>query len=168
MSALKLRMVDTNRNLTVLALQLVGKLAKAMGRAIDRQGRPVLTPAIKNMSDPKILVSRMGPAAPPLVAHGSCVLERGSARCCCMPPHNAPETRTAAASVGLTRRAITLALDAVEGTFTRTHEQAGCGRLQYQGCFWHDSWVLASPFPAPPFAVVACECVCINVYLPVA
>ncbi|GIL97467.1 hypothetical protein Vretimale_3111 [Volvox reticuliferus] len=50
---LKKRMADSNKNLTTQALTVLGRIAKAMGRAIDRQGRPLLTPAIKNITDQK-------------------------------------------------------------------------------------------------------------------
>lgn len=46
-------MADTNKNLVVKALQLLGKLAKAMGKPIDRQARSLLGPALKNLSDNK-------------------------------------------------------------------------------------------------------------------
>ncbi|EFJ44246.1 microtubule organizing protein mora [Volvox carteri f. nagariensis] len=50
---LKKRMADSNKNLTTQALTVLGRIAKAMGKAIDRQGRPLLTPAIKNITDQK-------------------------------------------------------------------------------------------------------------------
>ncbi|GIL58886.1 hypothetical protein Vafri_13702 [Volvox africanus] len=50
---LKKRMADSNKNLTTQALTVLGRIAKAMGRAIDRQGRPLLAPAIKNITDQK-------------------------------------------------------------------------------------------------------------------
>lgn len=58
--SLKPRMADANRNLTVQALQLVGKLARAMGKAIAREARPILSTSVKNLSDPKTQV-RTGP-----------------------------------------------------------------------------------------------------------
>lgn len=42
------------------ALQLVGKLAKAMGRAIGREARCVVGPAFKCLTDNKAMVSRQG------------------------------------------------------------------------------------------------------------
>lgn len=50
---LKKRLADSNKNLTTQALMLLARIAKAMGRAIDRQGRPLLVPAIKNITDQK-------------------------------------------------------------------------------------------------------------------
>ncbi|GLC42611.1 hypothetical protein PLESTB_001118900 [Pleodorina starrii] len=50
---LKKRMADSNKNLTTQALTVLGRVAKAMGRAIDRQGRPLLAPAVKNITDQK-------------------------------------------------------------------------------------------------------------------
>lgn len=52
-SALKGRMADSNKNLTAQALILLGKVAKAMGKPIDRTARPLLGPALKNLSDNK-------------------------------------------------------------------------------------------------------------------
>jgi cytoskeleton-associated protein 5 len=56
MSALKARMTDSNKNLVSQALILLGKLARAMGKPIDRQARMLLTPALKNISDNKSTV----------------------------------------------------------------------------------------------------------------
>jgi cytoskeleton-associated protein 5 len=50
---LKKRLADSNKNLVVQALGLLARLARAMGRAIDRQGRPLLGPAVKNITDQK-------------------------------------------------------------------------------------------------------------------
>ncbi|PNH12606.1 Protein MOR1 [Tetrabaena socialis] len=50
---LKKRLTDSNKNLTTQALTVLGRIAKAMGRAIDRQGRQLLAPAVKNITDQK-------------------------------------------------------------------------------------------------------------------
>ena len=55
-SAFKPRMSDSNKNLTVQALGLLAKLARAMGKAIDRAARQLLDPALKNISDQKAQV----------------------------------------------------------------------------------------------------------------
>jgi cytoskeleton-associated protein 5 len=60
MSALKARMADSNKNLISQALILLGKLAKAMGKPIERQARMLLTPALKNISDNKNTVRYTG------------------------------------------------------------------------------------------------------------
>lgn len=60
-SGLKARMADSNKNLVVQALSLVGKLAKAMGKGINRSGSIVLAPALKNLSDNKHNVRIMLP-----------------------------------------------------------------------------------------------------------
>ncbi len=56
MGALKGRMSDSNKNLMAQALALTGKLARAMGKAIDRAARPLLGPALRNLSDNKASV----------------------------------------------------------------------------------------------------------------
>ncbi|KAK9814323.1 hypothetical protein WJX72_004049 [[Myrmecia] bisecta] len=53
MPALKGRMNDSNRNITARTLLLLGELAKAMGPAFDRFGRPVLASALTGLSDSK-------------------------------------------------------------------------------------------------------------------
>jgi cytoskeleton-associated protein 5 len=57
---LKLRMNDSNKNLVCQALGLVAKLARAMGKPLERQARPLLAPAIKNLSDQKAQVRSRG------------------------------------------------------------------------------------------------------------
>ena len=57
MTGLKQRMTDSNKNLVIQALQLVGKLAKAMGRPIAREARGVLGPSLRCLTDPKPMVS---------------------------------------------------------------------------------------------------------------
>jgi hypothetical protein len=76
--SLKPRMVDANRNLTVQALQLVGKLARAMGKAIAREARPILSPSVKNLSDPKTQVCTGPRSAAGLVGMCQHVLLAGS------------------------------------------------------------------------------------------
>ena len=49
-------MSDSNKNLTVQALGLLAKLARAMGKPIDRAARQLLDPALKNISDQKAQV----------------------------------------------------------------------------------------------------------------
>lgn len=49
-------MADSNKNLVTQALSLTGRLAKAVGRPIDRLARTLLGPALKNMSDKKATV----------------------------------------------------------------------------------------------------------------
>jgi hypothetical protein len=56
MPALKGRFQDANRNLGAQALQLLASLAKAMGRPIAREARPVLGPAVKCICDSKNVV----------------------------------------------------------------------------------------------------------------
>lgn len=56
MSALKPRFQDANRNLGAQTLLLVASLAKAMGRPIAREARPILGPAIKCICDSKTQV----------------------------------------------------------------------------------------------------------------
>lgn len=56
MGALKGRMSDANKNLAAQAMTLTGKLARAMGKAIDRAARPLLAPALRNLSDNKASV----------------------------------------------------------------------------------------------------------------
>ena len=51
--ALKLRMSDGNKNLVVQALGLLGKVAKAVGKPIERQGKQALEPALRNLHDIK-------------------------------------------------------------------------------------------------------------------
>lgn len=53
MPALKGRLSDSNKNLVAQTLSLLGKLAKAMGRAIAREARPVLGPAVRCICDSK-------------------------------------------------------------------------------------------------------------------
>eukprot|EP00775_Hariotina_reticulata_P007310 gene7310-7523_t len=53
MPALKGRLTDSNKNLIAQTLSLIGKLAKAMGRAIAREARPVLGPALRCICDSK-------------------------------------------------------------------------------------------------------------------
>eukprot|EP00198_Chlamydomonas_reinhardtii_P006227 XP_001695563.1 microtubule associated protein [Chlamydomonas reinhardtii] len=50
---LKKRLADSNKNLTTQALTVLGRIAKAMGRAIDRNAKPLLAPAVKNITDQK-------------------------------------------------------------------------------------------------------------------
>jgi hypothetical protein len=57
MPALKGRFNDSNKNLIALALSLLAKLAKAMGRAIVREARPVMGPALRCLCDSKPFVS---------------------------------------------------------------------------------------------------------------
>jgi hypothetical protein len=59
MPALKGRLTDSNKNLVAQTLSLIGKLAKAMGRAINREARPVLGPALRCICDSKPNVSRL-------------------------------------------------------------------------------------------------------------
>lgn len=58
MPALKARFQDANRNLGAQALLLVASLARAMGRPIAREARPVLGPAVKCICDSKNFVSQ--------------------------------------------------------------------------------------------------------------
>ncbi|PRW20522.1 microtubule associated isoform A [Chlorella sorokiniana] len=51
--ALKGRMTDSNRNLAAKVLQLLGDIARAMGPPFDKGARPVLFPAVANLSDNK-------------------------------------------------------------------------------------------------------------------
>ena len=46
-------MGDSNRNLAARVLLLLGALAKAMGAAFDRVGRPLLGTTVANLSDNK-------------------------------------------------------------------------------------------------------------------
>lgn len=57
MPALKGRLSDSNKNLIAQALSVLGKLASAMGRAIAREARPVLAPAVRCICDSKANVS---------------------------------------------------------------------------------------------------------------
>ncbi|KAG2491479.1 hypothetical protein HYH03_010264 [Edaphochlamys debaryana] len=50
---LKKRMTDSNKNLTTQALTVLGRIAKAMGKSIDRNAKPLLAPAVKNITDQK-------------------------------------------------------------------------------------------------------------------
>ncbi|KAG2440105.1 hypothetical protein HXX76_004219 [Chlamydomonas incerta] len=50
---LKKRLADSNKNLTTQALTVLGRIARAMGRAIDRNAKPLLAPAVKNITDQK-------------------------------------------------------------------------------------------------------------------
>lgn len=59
MSALKGITKDSNGNLVATGIRLMGKIATAMGKAIDRQGRPMLSPCLMCISDTKTLVSQM-------------------------------------------------------------------------------------------------------------
>lgn len=52
-SALKGRMTDSNRNLAAKVLQLLGDIARAMGPPFDKGARPLLFPAVANLSDNK-------------------------------------------------------------------------------------------------------------------
>ena len=54
--ALKGRMADSNRNLTAQSLRLIAKIATAMGKVIDRQGRILVQPALGCLSDNKTQV----------------------------------------------------------------------------------------------------------------
>ena len=47
------RLGDSNRNLAARVLLLLGELAKAIGAAFDRIGRPLLGTAVANLSDSK-------------------------------------------------------------------------------------------------------------------
>lgn len=58
MPAIKARFQDANRNLGAQALLLVASLARAMGRPIAREARPVLGPAVKCICDSKNFVSK--------------------------------------------------------------------------------------------------------------
>jgi cytoskeleton-associated protein 5 len=49
-------MADSNKNLTAQALQLLARLARAMGKPIDRAAHSLLEPALKNISDQKAQV----------------------------------------------------------------------------------------------------------------
>lgn len=60
MPALKARFQDANRNLGAQALLLLASLARAMGRPIAREARPILGPAVKCMCDAKTQVSWAG------------------------------------------------------------------------------------------------------------
>ncbi|KAG1675584.1 hypothetical protein FOA52_014172 [Chlamydomonas sp. UWO 241] len=51
--ALKQRMADSNKNLIVQALQLMARLVAALGAPADRTCRPLVAPAIRNLSDQK-------------------------------------------------------------------------------------------------------------------
>lgn len=57
MPALKARFQDANRNTGAQALMLLATLAKAMGKPIARQARPLLAPAVKCICDSKHQVS---------------------------------------------------------------------------------------------------------------
>jgi cytoskeleton-associated protein 5 len=57
MPALKGRFNDSNKNLIATALSLLAKLAKAMGRAIVREARPIMGPALRCLCDSKPFVS---------------------------------------------------------------------------------------------------------------
>lgn len=46
-------MGDSNRNLAAKVLMLLGDIARAMGPPFDRVARPVLFPAVANLSDNK-------------------------------------------------------------------------------------------------------------------
>jgi cytoskeleton-associated protein 5 len=74
MPALKGRFNDSNKNLIALALSLLAKLAKAMGRAIVREARPVLGPALRCLCDSKPFVSSS--FAYHAVLSGNCTLSR--------------------------------------------------------------------------------------------
>ncbi|CAD7700615.1 unnamed protein product [Ostreobium quekettii] len=54
--SLKARFADSNRNLTAQTLRLIAKIATAMGKAVDRQARFLLQPALACMSDSKTQV----------------------------------------------------------------------------------------------------------------
>jgi hypothetical protein len=56
MPALKGRFTDTNKNLAAQALTVLAALARAMGRPIAREARPILSPAIKCICDSKSYV----------------------------------------------------------------------------------------------------------------
>jgi hypothetical protein len=58
MPAIKARFQDANRNLGAQALLLLASLARAMGRPIAREARPVLGPAVKCICDSKTQVSK--------------------------------------------------------------------------------------------------------------
>lgn len=49
-------MGDSNKNLVIQNLQLVGKLACAMGKPINRECRGVVGPAVKCLTDNKPVV----------------------------------------------------------------------------------------------------------------
>lgn len=53
MPALKARFQDANRNLGAQTLLLLASLAKAMGRPIAREARPILGPGVKCICDSK-------------------------------------------------------------------------------------------------------------------
>jgi hypothetical protein len=59
MTALKARFQDANRNTGAQALMLLATLAKAMGRPIAREARPLLGPAVKCICDSKNNVSAL-------------------------------------------------------------------------------------------------------------
>ena len=52
-ASVQARLGDSNRNLAARVLLLLGELAKAMGAAFDRVGRPLLGTAVANLSDSK-------------------------------------------------------------------------------------------------------------------
>ena len=54
--ALKGRLSDANKNLIAQALKIFSKLAAAMGKAIERQGKGILEPALSALSDAKPVV----------------------------------------------------------------------------------------------------------------
>ena len=54
------RMTDSNRNLAAKVLVLLGDIARAMGPPFDRAARPVLFPAVANLSDNKKQARREG------------------------------------------------------------------------------------------------------------
>ena len=51
------RLADTNKNLVAKALALFGELAKAMGPAWERVGKPILPQAVGFLADNKKQVS---------------------------------------------------------------------------------------------------------------
>jgi hypothetical protein len=53
MPALKGRFTDTNKNLAAQALGVLASVARAMGRPIAREARPILGPAVRCICDSK-------------------------------------------------------------------------------------------------------------------
>ena len=47
-NALKLRLADSNKNLVVLALQILGVMATAMGKPFQKEYKTILTPVLKS------------------------------------------------------------------------------------------------------------------------
>lgn len=56
MSALKSRLTDSNKNLASASVEIIGKLAKSVGKPIDRYLRTFVPPMLSQLSDQKISV----------------------------------------------------------------------------------------------------------------